>query len=333
MKYVMPAEFSPQEAIWLAWPHNKNHWPGNFKPIPEVFAKLVKAIASNEKVYICVNNQKMEKQAKKILRQKNNIKFFHIPTNTSWIRDHGPIFIRDSKGKLVILDWIFNSWGNKYPPFNKDDIVPQKIAKIFYLPVIKPGVVLEGGSIDVNGKGSLLTTAQCLLNTNRNPKLTKKQIEKYLQKYLGATNILWLKEGIAGDDTDGHIDDIARFVNPKTIVCALEDNPKDENYSILQKNFSDLKKMRDQNNKPFKIVALPMPKPVIYKKRRLPATYLNFLITNRSVIMPTFQCGNDHKALEILQKLFFKRKIVGIDCVDLIWGLGAIHCSSQQQPK
>lgn len=336
----MPAEWEKHEATWIAWPHNKEHWPGNFKPIPYIFAEIAKNIADSEKTYICVNNQKMAENAKKILielktskKQFANINFFNIPTNTSWTRDFGPIFVRNNKNNLIITDWIFNSWGNKYPPFNLDDIVPQKIGKILNLPIIQTKIILEGGSIDVNGKGTLLTTSQCLLNKNRNSKLTKKQIENYLKEYLGATNILWLKEGIIGDDTDGHIDDIARFVNQNTIVCALEENVHDENYQILKKNYIDLKKMKDQDGKPFKIITLPMPDPVIYKNQRLPASYLNFLITNKSMLVPIFRCSKDKKILQIITDLFPQKKIIGIDCVDLIWGLGAIHCSTQQQPK
>lgn len=340
MKYVMPAEWEEQEAIWISWPHNVKHWPGNFRPIQPIFAELVKNIANDEYVYICVNDQKMEDTAKKVLttskitkEQFEKIRFFHIETDTSWSRDHGPIFVRDEKGHLIITDWIFNTWGGKYPPFDKDDVVPQKIAEQLKFPLIEPRIVLEGGAIEVNGKGSLLTTSQCLLNKNRNPQLSKEQIEKYLNKYIGATNILWLEEGITGDDTDGHIDDIARFANPNTIICAIEKNKNDDNYEILQKNYKVLKKMKDQNGKPFKIVTLPMPDPVYYKKQRLPATYLNFLITNKSVIVPTYRSRHDKTALDVLAKLFTNRKIVRIDCTDLIWGLGAIHCSTQQQPK
>lgn len=339
MKYIMPAEWEPHEATWLAWPHNKSHWPGNFRPIPKVFAEITKAIASDENVYICVNDQRAEDGARKVLissrissEQMERVRFFHFPTNTSWTRDFGPIFVRDENGELVITDWIFNTWGGKYPPFDQDDIVPQKIAIELNFPFIEPGIVLEGGSIDVNGKGTLLTTTQCLLNKNRNPNLDKKQIEEYLEKYLGTSNILWLDEGIIGDDTDGHIDDIARFTDARTIVCAVEENVNDENYSILQKNYEALKQMKDQDGKPFRIATLPMPEPVLYKKQRLPASYINFLITNNSVIVPTFKSKKDEEALEILAKLFPGRRITGVDCTDLIWGLGAIHCSTQQQP-
>ena len=339
MTYIMPAEWEPHEATWLAWPHNVDHWPGKFEPIPAVFAAIAKALLPSEKVYICVNDDAMEQSARSALRavgvslDSDRLTFFHIPTNTSWARDHGPIFVRNEKGERVITDWIFNTWGGKYPPFDLDDVVPQKIGGIFKVPVLEPGIVMEGGSLEVNGQGTLLTTTQCLLNKNRNPHLTQAQIEGYLNKYLGATKVLWLEEGIIGDDTDGHIDDIARFVNPTTIVCAIEDNTADENYSILQKNHEDLKKMTDQDDRPLSIETIPMPDPVIHEGQRLPASYINFYIGNSVVLVPTFRDRHDAEALATLGRLFPGRKIVGIDCVDLVWGLGTIHCSTQQQPQ
>lgn len=335
MTYFMPAEWEPHEGTWLAWPHNQEHWPGKFEPIPPVFAKMAHALVEGgEKVFICVNDGKMEASARKFLTPNlANIQFFHIPTNTSWSRDHGPIFVRDSTGKLIITDWIFNSWGGKYPPWDLDDVVPQKIGAQLKIPVVEPGIILEGGSIDVNGKGTLLTTEQCLLNKNRNPHLNRAQIEKYLHDFLGATNILWLKEGIIGDDTDGHIDDIARFVDSQTVVCTVEKNRSDDNYEILQKNFEDLKKMKDQDGKPLRIIPIPMPDPVVHEGQRLPASYANFYIANKAVLVPTFQCQQDAEALKILAEVFPGRKIIGIDCVDLAWGLGTIHCSTQQQPS
>lgn len=330
----MPAEWAPHEGTWLPWPHNKSHWPGKFRPIPKVFAQIARELsAAGEKVFICVEDSKMEARARKLIgADTENIFFFHVSTNASWMRDYGPIFVKDENGKRVITDWIFNMWGGKYPPWDKDDVVPQRVGEIFKVPVVVPGIVLEGGSIDVNGKGSLLTTEQCLLNKNRNPRLTREQIEKYLNDYIGAANVLWLKEGVVGDDTDGHIDDIARFTDESTIVCALEENTKDENYRALQENYKLLKAMRDQDGKPFRVVALPMPNPVIYDEERLPASYINFYIANRSVLVPIFNSEQDAKALRIIEKLFPTRKIVGIDCTDLVWGLGTIHCSTQQQP-
>lgn len=339
--FQMPAEWELHEATWLAWPHNKEHWPGKFSSIPPVYAKIIKALAKSEKVFVCVNDKNMENDAREVLTQSgatnselNNIIFYRIPTDASWSRDHGPIFVRDDKGKLVILDWIFNCWGEKYPPWDKDDAVPKHIAEVLGIPRIEPGIVLEGGSIDVNGKGSLLTTEQCLLNKNRNPNLSRSEIEEYLRKYLGATNILWLKEGIIGDDTDGHIDDIARFADEKTILCAVEENPQDENYEILKQNREDLEKMRDQNGNLFKIVNIPMPEPVIddLENMRLPASYLNFYIANKVVLVPTFRSKRDAETLKIFRKFFKNREIIGIDCTDFVLGLGTIHCSTQQQP-
>lgn len=334
MKYLMPAEWEPHEGTWLTWPHNKKHWPGKFEPIPPVFAKIALALRdSGEKVFILVNDEKMERAARKTIgKNSDGIFFYHIQTDSSWVRDFGPIFVKDENGQKIITDWVFNMWGGKYPPWDFDDIVPKKVSQELGIPIMDADMILEGGSIDVNGKGTLLTTEQCLLNENRNPALSRGRIEEFLNAYLGATNVLWLKEGIVGDDTDGHIDDIARFVDPQTVLCVTEEDPQDENYAILQKNLEDLKKMKDQDGKPLRIVELPMPEPVVYKKQRLPASYANFYIANKAVLAPTFNCKRDEKALKILADLFPTRKIVGIDCVDLIWGLGTIHCSTQQQP-
>lgn len=339
MKYRMPAEWEPHEGTWIAWPHNKEHWPGKFEPMLHVYGNLVKELArAGEKVFICVNNKKMEAEARGHISQSSpdslkSVKFFHIPTDASWSRDHGPIFVRDENGSLTMEDWIFNAWGQKYAPWDQDDAVPQKIAPQLGLPLVSPGIVMEGGSVDLNGKGTLLTTEQCLLNTNRNPHLNRPQIEKHLADFLGATNILWLKEGIVGDDTDGHIDDIARFTDARTVVCALEENKKDENYEITQKNFGDLQKMKDQDGQLLHVVALPMPDPVIHEGQRLPASYANFYIANTAVLIPTFRCKKDEKALTVLAQLFPGRSVVGIDAVDWVWGLGTIHCSTQQMPK
>lgn len=232
-----------------------------------------------------------------------------------------------------MVDWIFNSWGKKYGPWGLDDVVPQRVAEVLRLPVFEPGMVLEGGSIDVNGLGTLLTTTQCLLNKNRNAGLTKKEIEGHLTEYLGATNILWLGEGIVGDDTDGHIDDIARFVGPRTVVAAVEEDPTDENYKPLRENLKLLKGMKDQEGRPLEIVPLPMPGPLFYQNQRLPASYANFYIGNGVVLAPLFDHPNDEKALAVLKKIFPTRRIVGINATDLVWGLGAFHCVTQQQPS
>jgi agmatine deiminase len=337
--FRMPAEWEPHEGTWLAWPHNEDHWPGNFSPIPRLYAEIICALARSEKVFVCVNDSVMEQRARQALQQADldsgllkQVRFFQIPTDSSWTRDHGPIFVKDESGQLIVLDWIFNAWGKKYPPWDLDNAVPQHVARLFELSIIHPGIVLEGGSIDVNGKGTLLTTEQCLLNQNRNPQLSREQIEEYLKTYLGASNILWLKEGIVGDDTDGHVDDLARFVNSKTVVCAVEENKNDENYEILKRNYEDLKKMKDQDGGMLNVVTLPMPDPICYEGNRLPASYANFYITNRAVLVPTFRVPQDPEAMKILQELFPDRKVIGIDCVDLVWGLGTLHCSTQQHP-
>lgn len=334
--YVMPAEWEWHEATWLAWPHNEDHWPGNFTPIPKIYCEIIRHLASSEIVAVCVNDQKMEDASRWVLQEagvtSERVRFHQIPTNASWSRDHGPIFVRDRSGKLVITDWIFNAWGQKYPPWDLDDAVPLRISELVDLPVVQPGIVLEGGSIDVNGKGTLLTTEQCLLNKNRNPHLSRDEIERHLHRYLGASNVLWLKEGIIGDDTDGHIDDIARFVYADTVVCALEENKSDENYEILKRNYEDLKRMRDQDGSILEVISIPMPSKVIYEDTRLPASYANFYIANRVVIVPLFRCKEDDQAMRILSELFQDREVVGIDCTELVWGLGTLHCSTQQQP-
>lgn len=347
-KYRMPAEFEPHEATWLAWPHNPETWPGRLKFIPPIWIQMIKPLHVHEKVHLCVNDESMEAAVLEILKRHDigqNVILHRFPTNDAWARDHGPVFVkRDDVGAgssrpgprtvpLQVVDWIFNSWGNKYGPADLDDVIPQKVAAYLKVPCLQPGIVLEGGSIDVNGKGTLLTTEQCLLNKNRNPHLTKKEIEQFLRDYLGVTNILWLGEGIVGDDTDGHIDDIARFVAPDRVVVAIEEDPADDNYKPLQDNLKRLQSMRDQEEHPLKIVTIPMPGPIFYDGQRLPASYANFYIGNGVVLVPTYNHANDSKTLAILKRLFPGRRIVGIDCRELVWGLGAIHCVTQQQPK
>lgn len=345
---LMPAEWEPHTATWLAWPHNKKTWPEKFNKIPEVFAEMTKALHQNEKVNILVKDKKMEIGARKSLEKtgvknlhnsNSNIAFYHIPTNDSWIRDFGPIFVKNAKNKIMIEDWIFNVWGQRWETKRPlDDAVPTKIAKKDGYALIEPGIVLEGGSIDVNGKGTLLTTESCLLSPTRNPHLNKKQIEKYLKDYLGATNVLWLKEGIGGDDTSGHIDDLARFVNENTVICMIEQDKKNENYKNLKENFRRLEKMRDQDGKKLNVIEIPMPKPVPgpkgkgYEDAFAPASYANFYIANNAVLLPIFKDELDDEVVQIFEKFFPARKIVPIDCRDLVWGLGAIHCSTQQQP-
>ncbi len=336
----MPAEWETHEGTWLAWPHLKDHWPGYFEPIPHVYGRMIDALSQSEKVFVCVNDAAMEQSARELLLKEQpgvvwgNVVFFRIPTNASWSRDHGPIFVRDAEGKLVITDWIFNGWGNRWPqwPYDLDNAVPGRVAEQLKLPIVHTGMVLEGGSIDVNGRGSLLTTESCLLNPGRNPTLTRQEIEANLEQYLGATHVIWLKEELKGDDTSGHIDDLARFVNPTTVAACLEENKNDENYDALKTNFELLEKSIDQDGRPLNIIALPVPKPIFREGQRCPASYANFYIGNSVVLLPTFGCKQDDPAAQILESAFPGRKIIGIDCTDLIWGLGAFHCATQQQP-
>jgi agmatine deiminase len=265
----------------------------------------------------------------------DRVRFFLHPTNDAWCRDHGPAFLvnPNAEQKKVIVDWNYNAWGNKYPPFDLDDVIPTLIGKALDLPVYHPGIIMEGGSVEFNGAGTLMTSSCCLLNSNRNPHLNQEQIESYLRDYYGAEQILWIKEGIIGDDTDGHIDDTVRFVNEDTVVTVIEEDPAEGNYQLLQDNLADLKKMRLLSGKQLNIVELPMPAAVIYEDQRLPASYANFYIANESVIVPTFRCDRDEKALRTLQECFPGRRVVGIDSTDIIWGLGSFHCLSQQEPS
>ncbi|MFM9838466.1 MAG: agmatine/peptidylarginine deiminase [Cyclobacteriaceae bacterium] len=336
--YHFPAEFAPHTATWLSWPHKEASWPGKIDTIFPVYAEFIKRVVEGEIVNINVADEKMKQFAishlEKVGADLNKVKFFFHPTNDAWCRDHGPAFLINVKEKKkMIVDWGYNAWGGKYPPFDLDDVIPTLIGKHFSIPVVNPGIVMEGGSVEFNGKGTLLTTKACLLNKNRNPHLNQKQIEEYLTNYYGVSNILWLGDGIVGDDTDGHIDDITRFVNEDTVVTVVEDNKKDENYHLLKENVYLLEKMKLENGKPVKIVELPMPSAVVYDDQRLPASYANFYIANKYVVVPTFRDKNDDKALSILQKYFTDRKVIGLDSTDIIWGLGSFHCLSQQEPS
>ncbi|HSC36669.1 MAG TPA: agmatine deiminase family protein, partial [Chitinophagaceae bacterium] len=264
----------------------------------------------------------------------NKVQFFIHPTNDAWCRDHGPAFLINpgAEQKKVIVDWNYNAWGDKYPPYDLDDVIPTLIARHYNIPVFYPGIVMEGGSVEFNGKGSLLTSTACLLNPNRNPQLNQDQIEGYLRNFYGVDQILWVDEGIVGDDTDGHIDDTVRFVNEDTVMTVIEENKQDENYGLLQHNLKQLQQMRLPNGKQLNIVELPMPDELVYEDQRLPCSYANFYIANRSVIVPTFRSDKDEKALRIIQDCFPGREVVGIDSTDIIWGLGSFHCLSQQEP-
>lgn len=336
--YIFPAEWAKQEAMWLSWIHKEESWPGKIDTVYQPYCEFIKVVSAGQQVRINVANAAMETFAKmqlgKVGADLSRIEFFHFPTNDAWCRDHGPAFLvnRETKQKAIV-DWGYNAWGGKYPPFDLDDVIPTMIGNHYGLPVFNPGIVMEGGSVEFNGEGTLLTTTACLLNENRNPHLDQQQIEEYLRNYYGVEQILWLGDGIVGDDTDGHIDDITRFVNSDTVVTVVEENKNDENYHLLQENLQALKTMRLLNGKQLNIVELPMPKPVVYDGQRLPASYANFYIANTVVVVPTFRDQNDDKALQILQQCFPDRKIVGIDSTDIIWGLGSFHCLSQQEPQ
>jgi len=336
MSYRMPAEWEPHEATWLSWPHNPETWPGRFDPVPAVFAEIVASLCDGEEVRILAGDGALEASARRVLAERGvderTVRFLRIPTNDCWARDHGPIFVFDDDDRLVITDWIFNSWGGKYGPWDLDDVVPTRIGKELDTPVRRLDVVLEGGSIDPNGRGTFLTTTSCLLNPNRNPRLDRTAIERLLEENLGATNVLWLGEGIVGDDTDGHIDDLTRFVAPSTVVTVIEHDSADPNYKPLLENLRALHGMRDENGKALEIATLPMPGGVYLDEQRLPASYANFYIGNRAVLVPVFGDPRDDEACETLARLFPDRRIVPIHCTDLVWGLGAIHCVTQQQP-
>jgi agmatine deiminase len=337
--YFFPAEWAKHSATWLSWPHKEASWPGKIESIYPVYCTFIKEVAKGEVVNINVNDEAMKKKAEACLQAVgadfSNIRFFIHPTNDAWCRDHGPAFLINPKAdiKKVIVDWGYNAWGGKYPPFDKDDVIPTLIGKHYNLPVFNPGIVMEGGSVEFNGLGTVLTTTACLLNENRNPHLSQAEIENFLVKYYGIEQILWLNDGIVGDDTDGHIDDITRFVNSDTVVTVVEENKKDENYELLQENLKDLKKMRLLNGKQLNILELPMPAPVIFEDQRLPASYANFYIANDVVAVPVFNDKNDQKALDILTKAFPDRRVLGLDSTDIIWGLGSFHCLSQQEPS
>jgi agmatine deiminase len=336
--FYFPAEWAKQTATWLSWPHKEESWPGKIGLIYPKYCEFIKILTEGELVRINVADEQMAAFAKQQLTAAGVdlklVEFFEFPTNDAWCRDHGPAFLINAETRQkVIVDWGYNAWGNKYPPFDLDDVIPTKIGERLGLPVYHPGIVMEGGSVDFNGAGTILTTTACLLNKNRNPHLNRQQIEGYLQNYYGIDQILWLGDGIVGDDTDGHIDDITRFVNEDTVVTVVEENKNDENYHILQENLRTLKTMRLLNGKQLNIIELPTPDMVIYQGQRLPASYANFYIANSAVIVPTYRSKNDEKALDILQSCFPGRKVIGIDSTDIIWGLGSFHCLSQQEPE
>ena len=340
--YTFPAEWEPHAGTWFSWPRPEGiSFPDKYHTVPENLARIFAAIAPRETVHVNVPNGNYERLVRQQLAEHDcppdHIVYHHIKTNESWCRDHGPAFVVKPKrggGKSVaVVDWGFNAWGGKYPPYDDDDAVPTRVAEQLRLPLFKTPIVMEGGSIDVNGAGTVLTTTDCLLNKNRNPGRSKADIEQALKDYYGQRHVCWLTGGIDGDDTDGHIDDLARFVNPTTIVIGIEPDPTDANFKVLKSARRQLDKLRDQDGRPFAVVELPMPKPVEHDGQRLPATYVNFSFVNGALLVPTYRDKrNDKRAIATLQKLLPDRQVIGIDCVELIWGLGAIHCLSQQQP-
>jgi agmatine deiminase len=341
----MPAEWEKHEATWIGWPHNPTDWPGKLEPIQWVYGEIVRKISASEIVRILVNSSAHEKHVRGILKLVGvaaaRVQFFRMPTNRGWTRDFGPIFLRRDKPRreLAIARFRFNAWA-RYPDWQKDDAIPQQVARKFKIKLIPARlgnreIVLEGGSIDVNGRGTVLTTEECLLDQKRqvrNPGLTRADTETALKQNLGVTNVVWLGKGIAGDDTHGHVDDLCRFVNPSTVVLIREKNPRDANYRPLEENWERIRDARLETGEKIEAIELPMPAPLHFDGVRLPASYANFYITNAAVLVPTFNDPNDRVALGILAELFPDRAVLGIHAVDLVWGFGTLHCLTQQQP-
>jgi len=337
--YRMPAEWEPHVATWFTWPRPDGiSFPDKYDTVPPVYADLIRHLVPVEEVHINVWDSAMEQTVRDVLlREKTPIErvfFHHNPSYEPWCRDHGPIFLvrdRDGKRERAIVDWAYNAWGEKYPPYDLDDAVPQAVARFRRLPLFSPAMILEGGSIDVNGAGALLTSESCLLNKNRNPELSREQIEQRLRDFLGVWEVLWLGRGIEGDDTDGHIDDLARFVSERVVVTVVEEKRDSPNYQALQENLARLRSMKIGGD-PLEVFELPMPRRIVREDLVLPASYANFYIANNCVLLPTFADPMDEPARETLQRLFPDRKVIGIDCRELIWGLGTFHCLTQQQP-
>ena len=336
--FYFPAEFAQHKSTWLSWPHKEASWPGKIGSIFPSYTAFIKTLVRFEDVNINVCDEAMKSQATMILQSAgvdlSRVNFFMHPTNDAWCRDHGPAFLlnKNDASKKAIVDWNYNAWGNKYPPYDLDDVVPTKIGEALGLQVFHPGIIMEGGSVDFNGAGTVITSTACLLNPNRNPHLNQSEIEKYLMDFYGQDQVLWVDEGIVGDDTDGHIDDTVRFVSEDTVITVVEEKRSDENYDLLQHNLNQLKQMRLLNGKQLNIIEIPMPDDVIWEGQRLPASYANFYIANNQVIVPTYRCSKDEKVMSIIQDCFPDREIVGIDSTDIIWGLGSFHCLSQQEP-
>lgn len=340
--YRMPAEWEPHEATWIAWPHNRDDWPGKFAPIPWVYGEVVRHLARGERVRILVGDARLEARARRVLERVgvdfDRVDFRRVPTDRVWTRDSGAIFVRDERGRRLATTWRFNAWA-KYPDWKRDARVPQEMARLAGVPTFRPEangrpVVLEGGAIDVDGEGTLLATEECLLSPvqERNPGMDRAGYERIFREAFGVTKVIWLGRGIVGDDTHGHVDDLCRFVGPGTVVLAVEENPADENYAILRENRERLEGARDAAGRRLEVVPLPMPSPLAFDGRRLPASYANFYVANDRVLVPTFNDAKDRFALGVLAELFPGREVVGIHAVDLVWGLGTLHCMTQQEP-
>jgi agmatine deiminase len=341
--YTFPPEWHPHTGTWISWPRPEGiSFPDRYHTVLRDLAAIIREIAARERVEINVPNGNYERIVKADLAahgcRSKNVFFHRIKTNECWTRDHGPAFVLKKgvrgKARAAIVDWDYNAWGGKYPPYDADDEVPTRVAEALELPVFRPGIIMEGGAVDFNGAGTILTTESCLLNKNRNPSLSKAEIERFLLEYYGQSHVVWLGDGIAGDDTDGHVDDLARFIDASTIVIAREADPRDENHRILEDNLARLRGARDRRGKPFRIIEIPMPGHIEVDGQRVPATYVNFYFINRALLVPIYgHKKNDRRALEILQRALPDRRVIGVDCRNLIWGLGAIHCLTQQQPR
>jgi len=343
MKFRLPAEWETHESTWIGWPYNKEDWPGKFQPIPYVFAEIVRKLTEGEQVNIIVQNELHQKSAVNILKKVgadfSQISFVTAKTDRNWLRDTAPFFVINEIGEVIPVRFNFNAWA-KYKNFKLDRKIPETIAKVISKKLIEAIyqeklVTLEGGAIDSNGKGTLITTEECLLDEKtqtRNPGFSKNDYQKVFEQYLGIENVIWLKKGIVGDDTHGHIDDVCRFVNERTLLLCIEKNPQDENYIILNENREILQDARLEDGSKVEVIELPMPEPLYFEGQKLPASYANFYISNSYVLVPTFNDVNDKFALGILSELFPERKVVGIHAVDLVWGLGTIHCLTHEQP-
>ncbi|NLS90698.1 MAG: agmatine deiminase family protein [Planctomycetaceae bacterium] len=330
--YRMPAEWERHAATWLSWPHNRDTWPGRFDPIPDVWRRLVEALAPQETVHVLASGEARE-QAVAMVGAIENVIVHDVPTNDAWIRDHGPTFLVGPDGlEPALVDWEYNAWGGKYPPFDADNAVPGRIAEITGRRVFRPGIVMEGGAIDTNGEGLFLAARSCLTDPNRNPDTDTATIERYLADYLGAKRTIWIDGTMAGDDTDGHVDQLARFVGPSTVVVPIERDPGDANYASLAATAAQLRGETDLAGRPLQVVELPMPRPVYFDETRAPACYANFYLANGLVLVPQYGDPADAEALEILAGLFPDRQAVGLPARDLVWGLGAFHCATQQEP-